>query len=518
MSPLQCAAFEKLRHRARSADGIDIRRELDRPGRIEATTHLLGDVYWDFSKNRIGPQELSLLNELARQMDIEGARDAMVAGEPINETEGRRVGHMALRSGREPEVRGVLEAMEAFCRSVICGDYGGCTGRAVTDVVNIGIGGSDLGPRMVVEALAYERNRLGVHFVSNVDGHHIDRVLDRLDPETTLFVVVSKTFTTLETMLNAKRAKEWLSDKTAASGCGRHFVAVTANARAAVEFGIDEEGIFGFWDWVGGRFSLWSSVGLSVALAVGFEKFVRLLDGASRMDEHFRTAPVERNVPVQAALLDFWYSALLGYATLGIFPYDQRLHCFPAYLQQLFMESNGKQTDRDGRKVAYPTCPVVWGEVGTNGQHAFFQLLHQGTWTVPCDFIAVAKAHHGDGRMHSWLLANCLAQTRALLMGRSAQEVIAEGTDEALVPFKTFGGGRPSTSLILKELNPSTLGMLAAFYEHRVFCLGHFQNVYSFDQWGVELGKALAKDIHERKATFDPSTEGQLAVLSGWRG
>ena len=509
------------------------------PHRFERFSLVLDDLLIDLSKNLWTAETLRLLLQLARAAEVEAWRERMWAGERINTTENRAVLHVALRhrgpepilcDGRDvmPEVRSVLGRMKAFTEEVRSGARRGATGAAITDIVNIGIGGSDLGPQMVCRALDHlARPDLRAHFVSNVDGAQLAATLARLDPATTLFVVASKTFTTQETMQNAASARAWLTAALGEAAVAHHFVAVSTNARAVAAFGIDPERMFGFWDWVGGRYSLWSAIGLSIALHLGFERFEALLEGGWAMDRHFRTAPLERNAPVILALLGIWYRDLLGFSTHAVLPYDQRLERLPAHLQQLEMESNGKRVRRDGRPVERPTAPVVWGEPGTNGQHAFFQLLHQGTEIVPCDFLAAALPDHDLPGHHEKLLANLLAQGEALAFGKDEARVRAElaaaGLEgealEALVPHKVFPGDRPSTTILFRRLDPFTLGRLIALYEHKVFVQGVIWGIDSFDQWGVELGKELAASIlpdlapEATPAPRDPSTAGQLAHL-----
>lgn len=514
-NPHHTQAFRKLEKRVREAGAFNGARALEDGARIKKMGHSLGDIFVDFSKNRLTLEDLALLEDFAQEMNIEGAREAMFEGETINETENRQVLHVALRSGKDAEVNASLGLMESFCNKVINKEERGYTGKSFTDIVHMGIGGSDLGPRMILEALSYRKNRLRIHFVSNVDGHHMDRTLKSLSPETTLFVLASKTLTTLETTLNARWAKEWFCGEGGSEkDFPLHAVALTACPERALDFGLLKNRIFKFGDSVGGRFSLWGPVGLTIALGLGFKNFRALLRGAHYLDEHFRNTPIRENIPVQGALLDFFYSNILGYTTGAILPYDQRLLHLPAYLGQLMMESNGKGVDRRGLKLTYPSSSIIWGEVGTNGQHAFFQLLHQGTHIVPCDFILVAKPDHPQGPLDGWVHANCLGQTRALFMGKKS-----EGPQGV---FKNFEGSRPSTTIILRELSPFNLGALLAFYEHRVFSLGHFLNIYSFDQWGVEFGKVCAQDIHARRDApspgFDPSTDRQLEILRQFAG
>jgi glucose-6-phosphate isomerase len=506
-------------------------------GRFARFSLRLGDLLVDYSKNRITDETMTLLRALAREAGVEAMRDRMFAGEPINLTEGRAVLHVALRNranrptlvdGKDvmPEVNAALAHMRSFSDAVRSGAWTGYTGKPIRSVVNIGIGGSDLGPVMVTEALRpYMRPDLEAHFVSNVDGSHIAEALKRVDPETTLFLVASKTFTTQETMTNAHTARRWFlehakDDKHVA----KHFAALSTNTKAVSAFGIDPANMFVFWDWVGGRYSLWSSIGLSIALAIGFEHFQALLEGGFEMDEHFRTAPLEQSLPVTLALLGVWYNDFFGAATQAILPYDQYLHRFPAYFQQGDMESNGKGVTREGRRVDYQTGPVIWGEPGTNGQHAFYQLIHQGTKLIPCDFLASVETHNPLGQHHELLLANFFAQPEALMKGldesEARRDLTAQGLSgerlEALLPHKVFLGNRPTNSLLYQKLDPRTLGRLIALYEHKIFVQGVIWNVNSFDQWGVELGKKLAGAIVPELSapgdvtTHDSSTRGLI--------
>ena len=488
------------------------------PDRAERFSLRHEDLLLDYSKNRITAETLGLLLDLAREADVEGWRERMFAGERINFTEHRPVLHVALRNrsntpilvdGEDvmPRVNAVLARMRRFTEAVHGGEWTGWTGRRITDVVNIGIGGSDLGPRMACEALKpYATTALRVHFVANVDPNDIADTLAGLDPETTLFVIASKTFTTQETLTNAHVARRWLL--TAAGGdeaaIARHFVAVSTNAEKVREFGIDTANMFEFWDWVGGRYSLWSAIGLPIALQIGMDRFEELLAGGHAIDRHFREAPLERNMPVILALLGVWYIDFFGAETHAILPYDEHLHRFPAYFQQGDMESNGKRVDRDGRIVDYSTGPVVWGEPGTNGQHAFFQLLHQGTRLVPCDFLAAAVGHHPElSDQQRILLSNFIAQTEALMRGRTETEAriemqaqgLTEEEIEKLLPHRCFPGNRPTNSILYRKLDPYTLGRLIALYEHKIFVQGIIWRINSFDQWGVELGKQLAKNV-----------------------
>ncbi len=510
------------------------------PTRFERFSFESCGILLDYSKNRITAETVGLLADLARERDLEGWRARLFAGDPINTTEGRAVLHTALRQQtNEPvrpggaddaitEVRSVMNRVRTFVDGVRFGSITGLSGRRFKDVVNIGIGGSDLGPLMVAEALLpYHHPDLRVRFVSNVDGTNLYDTLDWLDPETTLFIVTSKTFTTEETMTNARSARNWfLTEGGTEADIGKHFIAVSANEAEVRAFGIGPESTFSFWDWVGGRFSLWSAVGLPVALATGMERFDALLAGANAMDEHFRTAPLESNMPVLLGLLGVWAINFLDAPAQAVVPYDQYLHRLPAYLQQLDMESNGKSVDRDGCAVDYATAPVIFGEPGTNAQHSFFQLLHQGTRPIPVDFLAAAESHNPFGDHQRLLLANMLAQSEALMRGRTVEETRAEleasntpnARLEALLPHKVFEGSRPSNTLLYRKLDPFTLGALIALYEHKIFVQGVIWNLNSFDQWGVELGKSLARTIGAELATgpsaaHDSSTIGQIRWL-----
>ena len=501
-------------------------------------------ILLDFSKNKINQETLKLLRQLAKESALGEAINAMFTGEKINRTENRAVLHTALRNrsntpvyvdGKDvmPEVNAVLAKMSAFCDRVISGEWKGYTGKAITDVVNIGIGGSDLGPYMVTEALRPYKNHLNMHFVSNVDGTHIAETLKKVNPETTLFLVASKTFTTQETMTNANSARDWLlAAAKDNSAVAKHFAALSTNGKAVAEFGIDTNNMFEFWDWVGGRYSLWSAIGLSIALSIGFDNFEALLSGAHEMDKHFRTAPLEKNIPVTLALVGLWNTNFLGAQTEAILPYDQYLHRFAAYFQQGNMESNGKYVDRNGNVIRdYQTGPIIWGEPGTNGQHAFYQLIHQGTMLIPCDFIAPAQSHNPLGDHHSKLLSNFFAQTEALAFGKTKEEVEAEfvkagkSLDEVkdIVPFKVFTGNKPTNSILVQKITPFALGALIAMYEHKIFTQGVIFNIFSFDQWGVELGKQLANRIlpeladKEKVSSHDSSTNGLINQFKAWR-
>lgn len=498
----------------------------------------------DFSKNNINQTTLSLLRQLTQECALNSAKEAMFTGEKINRTENRAVLHTALRNrantpvlvdGKDvmPEINAVLAKMKDFCQRIISGEWKGYTGKSISDVVNIGIGGSDLGPYMVTEALRPYKNHLNMHFVSNVDGTHIAETLKKVNPETTLFLVASKTFTTQETMTNAQSARDWLLKAAKnESAVAKHFAALSTNAKDVEKFGIDTNNMFEFWDWVGGRYSLWSAIGLSIALSIGFENFEALLNGAHEMDKHFRSAPIEKNIPTTLALVGLWNSNFLGAQTEAILPYDQYLHRFAAYFQQGNMESNGKYVDRDGNVINnYQTGPIIWGEPGTNGQHAFYQLIHQGTTLIPCDFIAPAQSHNPLADHHNKLLSNFFAQTEALAFGKTKEEVEAEfvkvgkSLDDVknIVPFKVFTGNKPTNSILVQKITPFTLGALIAMYEHKIFVQGVIFNIFSFDQWGVELGKQLANRIlpeltdSEKVASHDSSTNGLINQFKAWR-
>lgn len=504
---------------------------------------LFEDILVDFSKNRINDTTFALLIQLAKECKLDEAIKAMYRGDKINETEGRPVLHIALRNqsnkpilvdGKDvmPEVNAVLAKMEKFSKAVISGEWKGYTGKAITDVVNIGIGGSDLGPVMVTEALKAYKTRLNLHFVSNVDGTQIAETLKTIDPETTLFLVASKTFTTQETMTNANSARDWFLESGAKKeDIAKHFAALSTNEKDVAAFGIDTENMFEFWDWVGGRYSLWSAIGLSISLGIGFDNFKQLLAGAHATDNHFENTPFEENIPVILALVGIWYINFFDSETQAILPYDQYMHRFAAYFQQGDMESNGKHVARNGDNVDYETGPVIWGEPGTNGQHAFYQLIHQGTRLIPCDFIAPAQSLNPLGNHHPILLSNYFAQTEALMNGKSEEEVREElkksGKNEKeineLAPFKVFDGNRPTNSILLKKVTPFTLGSLIAIYEHKIFVQGIIWNIFSFDQWGVELGKQLAQKIQpELKddtavSSHDSSTNGLINKYKDWK-
>jgi len=513
------------------------------PARFDKFSIQFKDILLDYSKNRINDKTIALLVQLAKECGLKDAIEAMFTGAEINQTEGRAVLHTALRNqsnaavlvdGKDvmPDVNEVLTKIEKFVNSVVSGEWKGYTGKAITDVVNIGIGGSDLGPVMVTEALKPYKTHLDLHFVSNVDGTHIAETLKKVNPETTLFLIASKTFTTQETMANAHSARNRFLESGATEGdVAKHFAALSTNATAVSAFGIDTANMFEFWDWVGGRYSLWSAIGTSIALGIGFDNFKALLGGAHAMDKHFRETDFEQNIPVILALLGVWYNNFFEAESHAILPYDQYLHRFAAYFQQGDMESNGKYVDRNGEAVEYQTGPIIWGEPGTNGQHAFYQLIHQGTKLIPCDFIAPAQSHNKIGSHHTLLLSNFFAQTEALMNGKTNEEVVAElkaaGKSEAdvekLAPFKVFEGNRPTNSFLLKQVTPESLGALIAAYEHKIFVQGIIWNVFSFDQWGVELGKQLANKIlpelqsEDDISSHDASTNGLINQYKNWR-
>ncbi len=546
INPTHTHAWKSLETHKAELSNITIqdlfKQEKNRFGDYSLTFN--NQILVDFSKNNINQTTLSHLRQLAQECSLDSAKEAMFTGEKINRTENRAVLHTALRNrsntpvlvdGKDvmPEVNAVLAKMKDFCQRIISGEWKGYTGKAITDVVNIGIGGSDLGPYMVTEALRPYKNHLNMHFVSNVDGTHIAETLKKVNPETTLFLVASKTFTTQETMTNAQSARDWLLKAAKdESAVAKHFAALSTNAKDVEKFGIDTNNMFEFWDWVGGRYSLWSAIGLSIALSIGFENFEELLNGAHEMDKHFRSAPIEKNIPTTLALVGLWNTNFLGAQTEAILPYDQYLHRFAAYFQQGNMESNGKYVDRDGNVINhYQTGPIIWGEPGTNGQHAFYQLIHQGTTLIPCDFIAPAQSHNPLADHHNKLLSNFFAQTEALAFGKTKEEVETEfvkagkSLDDVknIVPFKVFTGNKPTNSILVQKITPFTLGALIAMYEHKIFVQGVIFNIFSFDQWGVELGKQLANRIlpeltdSEKVASHDSSTNGLINQFKSWR-
>ncbi|TLV03142.1 glucose-6-phosphate isomerase [Dyadobacter luticola] len=541
----QLPAYKKLKSHYKNISQKHIKTLFEEePERAKKFSIRFGDILLDYSKNRITSRTRGYLVQLAEEAGLANAIEAMFTGEKINATEGRAVLHTALRNrsnepvlvdGKDvmPDVNAVLEKMKDFSGRIRSGSWKGYSGKEITDLVNIGIGGSDLGPVMVTEALkAYGKPGLNVHFVSNVDGTHIAETVKPLNPETTLFMIASKTFTTQETMANAHSARSWFLEKAKDEQfVKKHFVAISTNQTEVEKFGIDPDNMFGFWDWVGGRYSLWSAIGLSIACFIGFQNFEQLLSGAHEMDKHFRTTKLERNIPVILGLLGVWYNDFFDAQTQAILPYDQYMHRFAAYFQQGDMESNGKSMGRNGKPVTYQTGPVIWGEPGTNGQHAFYQLIHQGTKLIPCDFIAPAISHNPLGEHHMMLLSNFFAQTEALMNGKTDEEVRAElkasGKSQEeidqIAPFKIFSGSRPTNSILVKKITPKVLGSLIAMYEHKIFVQGIIWNIYSFDQWGVELGKQLANKIYPELqndwpvSNHDSSTNGLINQYKRWR-
>ncbi|MEZ8214944.1 glucose-6-phosphate isomerase [Vibrio sp. 1F148] len=538
INPTQTQAWKALTAHFESAQDMDMKELFAQDAkRFESfSTRFGSDILVDYSKNLIDAETMQHLLALANETEVKSAIEAMFGGDAINKTEGRSVLHTALRNrsdkpvmvdGKDvmPAVNAVLAKMELFTHRIVSGEWKGYTGKEITDVVNIGIGGSDLGPYMVTEALTPYKTRLNMHFVSNVDGTHIVETLKPLNPETTLFLVASKTFTTQETMTNAHSARDWfLAEAGDSAHVAKHFAALSTNAASVAEFGIDTDNMFEFWDWVGGRYSLWSAIGLSISLSIGFDNFAELLDGAHEMDNHFASTEFESNIPVILALIGVWYNNFHGAESEAILPYDQYMHRFAAYFQQGNMESNGKFVDREGNPVEYQTGPIIWGEPGTNGQHAFYQLIHQGTKLIPSDFIAPAISHNPASDHHQKLMSNFFAQTEALAFGKTKETVEAEflaagkTAEEVaeLVPFKVFEGNRPTNSILVKQINPRSLGNLIAIYEHKIFVQGVIWNIFSFDQWGVELGKQLANQILPELAddaqvtSHDSSTNGLI--------
>ncbi|MGF1753067.1 glucose-6-phosphate isomerase [Vibrio makurazakiensis] len=528
INPTQTQAWKALTEHFESAQDMDMKELFAQDAkRFESfSTRFGSDILVDYSKNLIDAETMQHLFALANETEVKSAIEAMFSGDAINKTEGRSVLHTALRNrsdkpvmvdGKDvmPAVNAVLAKMELFTHRIVSGEWKGYTGKEITDVVNIGIGGSDLGPYMVTEALTPYKTRLNMHFVSNVDGTHIVETLKPLNPETTLFLVASKTFTTQETMTNAHSARDWfLAEAGDSAHVAKHFAALSTNAASVAEFGIDTDNMFEFWDWVGGRYSLWSAIGLSISLSVGFDNFVELLEGAHDMDNHFASTEFESNIPVILALIGIWYNNFHGAESEAILPYDQYMHRFAAYFQQGNMESNGKFVDREGNPVEYQTGPIIWGEPGTNGQHAFYQLIHQGTKLIPSDFIAPAISHNPASDHHQKLMSNFFAQTEALAFGKTKETVEAEflaagkTAEEAaeLTPFKVFEGNRPTNSILVKQMTPRSLGNLIAMYEHKIFVQGVIWNIFSFDQWGVELGKQLANQILPELADDAPVT------------
>ena len=540
----QTRAFQHLSNLKPEIESTNLKELFaSEPQRFENYSIRFEDILIDYSKNLINDKTKAALIALANECELDDAIERMFTGDLINKTENRAVLHVALRNrsnspiavnGEDvmPAVNAVLEKMKAFSEKVISGTWKGYSDKAITDVVNIGIGGSDLGPVMVTEALKPYKNHLNLHFVSNVDGTHIAEILKKVNPETTLFLIASKTFTTQETMANAHSARNWfVANGGSLEAVAKHFVAISTNEKEVVKFGIDADNMFGFWDWVGGRYSLWSAIGLSIVLSIGFENFIELLEGAHAMDKHFRNTDFNENIPVILALLGIWYNNFFDADSQALLPYDQYMHRFAAYFQQGDMESNGKYVGRDGQAVNYQTGPIIWGEPGTNGQHAFYQLIHQGTKLIPCDFLAPAISHNPLGEHHQMLLSNFFAQTEALMNGKTLEEVVAEfekagkSAEEIaeLASFKVFQGNRPTNSILFKQLTPRTLGSLIAMYEHKIFVQGVIWNIFSFDQWGVELGKQLANKILPELASetavdsHDSSTNGLINAYKAWR-
>tara|TARA_R110002051_G_scaffold126358_2_gene199921 strand:+ start:10658 stop:12268 length:1611 start_codon:yes stop_codon:yes gene_type:complete len=528
INPTQTRAWKQLQSHFDTVKNVHLKELFKDANRAAEFTIQWEDFYVDYSKNRITGETKSLLLQLAEEVGLSDAIGSYFGGEAINATEGRAVMHTALRDTNESafakaEVDQVKASIKSFTETIISGSHKGATGKEITDIVNIGIGGSDLGPVMVVEALEYYKNHLNVHFISNVDGDHVSEVIRDLDPETTLFVIASKTFTTQETLSNAKTVRQWFVEQLGEEAVAQHFVAVSTNLAAIKEFGIASENIFPMWNWVGGRFSLWSAVGLSIALAVGYDHFEALLEGAHEMDVHFKEQPFGENIPVMTALLSVWYNNFFEAESEAVIPYSQYLHRLPAYLQQAIMESNGKSVDRNGEPVNYETGNIIWGEPGTNSQHAFFQLIHQGTKLIPADFIGFKESLHGKKDHHDTLMANFFAQTEALMHGKTREEVLEElsKTDlseekiASLLPYKVFEGNKPTTTILINKITPRSLGALVAMYEHKIFVQGIIWNIYSYDQWGVELGKQLASKISEDIAgsashSHDSSTNALL--------
>ena len=508
INPTKTNAWKKLTEHFQEAKNLELQKLFaDDQNRSSNYEISLGDLKLNYAKNRINKETLSLLVDLAKEAELEDAIQQYFGGEIINATERRAVLHTALRnnSGNAvysqdedvmPEVNAAKENIKAFTEKVISGNWKGYTGKAITDIVNIGIGGSDLGPNMVVDGLQYYKNHLNTHFVSNIDGDHVSEVIKKLNPETTLFVVVSKTFTTQETIGNAITIKEWFLQSAQASDVAKHFVAVSTNLEAVANFGIAPENVFPMWNWVGGRFSLWSAVGLSIALSIGYDNYAELLNGAYEMDNHFKTAKFEENIPVILALLSIWYNNFYGAESEAVLPYTQYLNTLPSYLQQAFMESNGKSVDRDGNPVDYQTGTIIWGAAGTNMQHAFMQLVHQGTKLIPCDFIGFNESLYGKADHHKKLMANFYGQQDALCFGKTKEQVLETVAPNAIeLPFKIFTGNRPSNCITADKLSPNSLGKIIAMYEHKIFVQGIIWNIFSFDQFGVELGKEMANKL-----------------------
>ncbi len=545
INPTTTDAWKKLQEHFTKQSQIHIKDHFSSdPNRFEKYSIKFEDILIDYSKNRVDDETMSLLMKLADEVKLQECKEKMFGGHQINLTERRAVLHVALRNrsgapmthqGQDvmKDINGVLDQMKRFTDRLHSGEMKGYSGKRIAHVVNIGIGGSDLGPYMVCEALKpFEKPGISTHFVSNIDGSHLLSALEHIDPETTLFIIASKTFTTQETMTNAESAKKWfLETAKDEKHVSKHFIALSTNQKAVEAFGIDAENMFQFWDWVGGRYSLWSAIGMSIACSIGFDNFVELHKGAEAMDQHFLKAPHKENIPTILALLGVWYNNFFESRSHAVLPYDQYMHAFPAFLQQGDMESNGKSVDRSGNAVKYQTGPIIWGEPGTNGQHAFYQLIHQGTKIVPCDFIAAAKSHNPVGDHHEKLMSNFFAQTEALMKGKSKEEVVTEfekaGVPEedikCLTTYKVFEGNRPTNSILVESITPRTLGALIAMYEHKIFVQGIVWNIFSFDQWGVELGKQLAGKIlpelldGQEVSSHDQSTNGLINAYKAMR-
>ncbi|AWH90254.1 glucose-6-phosphate isomerase [Buchnera aphidicola (Melanaphis sacchari)] len=546
ISCVETKSWKKLKKNFENIKNIHLKHFfLEDPNRFKNFSILFkNDILIDFSKNRINKETLKNLLNLAKETDLKSAIHNMFIGAKINKTENRSVLHIALRNRKNfpifvnnhnvmLDVNDTLKKMKEFSNLVISGQWKGYTGKSISDVVNIGIGGSDLGPYMVTEALRPYKNHLNIHYVSNIDGNHLLEVLKKINPETTIFLVASKTFTTEETIINAHSAKLWFLKKSKnVNFLNKHFFALSANVNNVLNFGIRIENIFKFWDWVGGRFSLWSSVGLSIILSIGFDNFEKFLSGAYDMDNHFYYSEHDKNIPILLALISIWYTNFFGVETEAVLPYDQYMHRFAAYLQQSNMESNGKSIDRNGKKISYHTGPIIWGEPGTNGQHAFFQLIHQGTKLIPCDFIAPVISHNDLKHHHIKLISNFFAQTQALAFGKSKEDLLKNIINsnnkniklKEILPYKVCDGNQPSNSILLRKITPYTLGALIALYEHKIFVQGHILNIFSFDQWGVEIGKELTKNIYtclskknKNNVNFDTSTEGLINFYKSFK-
>jgi glucose-6-phosphate isomerase len=535
INPTQTKAWQKLQAHFNDIKDIKMTTLFAKDsGRSEQLRIIWDDFFVDYSKNRLTPKTLQLLNDLAEELHLDQAINAQFKGEVINETENRKVLHTALRASNNEQllvdnadiihkISEVKGKIQSFTNAVVSGENKGYTGKPFTDIVNVGVGGSDLGPSMVVESLQYYKNHLKSHFVSNIDGDHVNEIIKKLNPETTLFIIVSKSFSTLETLTNANTLRDWFISSANKDSVYKHFIAVSTHVEKASDFGISKEYVFPMWDWVGGRFSLWSAVGLSISLAIGYNNFDQLLCGANKMDSHFRNTEFKDNIPVTLALISLWYNNFFNTESEAVIAYSQYLNQFTKYLQQGVMESNGKSIDRNGNRVNYQTGTIVWGDTGTNSQHAFFQLIHQGTKLVPSDFIGFAESLHGNKKHHDFLMANFIAQTEALMKGRSKEMVTGEvKTSGQLVPFKVFEGNKPTNSIIINKLTPESLGKLIALYEHKIFVQGVLWNIFSYDQFGVELGKELANNIiagfdTENMQHHDASTQQLIAHFKKFR-